>query len=312
MKYFSQITGKQLKQLGFVTLVVGGLCVEAFAQSPTVSSPGLPPLPSLPALANNNAPAAPTLNIPATPQAPTLAALPIVPLAPAAANVTAANDPSFQPVKLPALEVVKTPVASAQPSVATAPVAEPAAPSAEATEAAAAAKASGVAPVADGSNATPAVAGLPPLGVPGLPPLGLPLPNGGAVENGVAAVSLPEVHVDQEKPKPKILSWQTKLAPAIVAPKTNFIYKREVLPEAIYRESYDRENSHLPNRVTRKDYENLLFASVAQNDINTTRALLNAGTGIEATNEAGETPLAIAKRSGAMDVAALLTARGAR
>ena len=85
-----------------------------------------------------------------------------------------------------------------------------------------------------------------------------------------------------------------------------------MLPEVIYSTQYSRDNQHLPLRVTRDDYANLLFASVTSNDIEATRARLNAGTGLQVTNEAGETPLAAAKRAGAVDVAELLIARGAR
>ena len=56
----------------------------------------------------------------------------------------------------------------------------------------------------------------------------------------------------------------------------------------------------------------MLFSVVAKNDINGTRALLNAGTGVDVTNSYGETPLQVAKRNGARDVAELLVARGAK
>jgi hypothetical protein len=62
----------------------------------------------------------------------------------------------------------------------------------------------------------------------------------------------------------------------------------------------------------REDYVRLLFKHAATNNIDGTRALLNAGTDINATNPRGETPLAVARRYGAMDTAALLAARGAR
>lgn len=58
MRFFSQITGIKIKQLGLVTLIVGGLCVQALAQSPTLSAPAIPALPALPSLSaapNSNA-----------------------------------------------------------------------------------------------------------------------------------------------------------------------------------------------------------------------------------------------------------------
>lgn len=303
------MTGIKLKQLGLVTLIVGGLCVQAFAQSPTLSAPAvpaLPPLPTLPAQSSNTPPALPDINLPASPASPSLAALPIVPQAPVPTNAPSPNDPSFTPAKLPELEVVKNP-----PAVTPATVDAPAEVlSPEAAEAAAAEKASGVTAEV-GANTT---SNLPPQGLPELPLPGASNQNPPIANVDLPAISLPEIEVDQQvvKPKPKIITWQTKLAPSIIPPNTNFNYKRAQLPDVIYRTQYSPDNRHLPTRVTRDDYENLLFTSVTRNDIETTRALLNAGTGIQATNAAGETPLAAAKRAGAVDVAALLIARGAR
>ena len=303
------MTGIKLKQLGLVTLIVGGLCVQAFAQSPTLSAPAvpaLPPLPTLPAQSSSTPPALPDINLPASPASPSLAALPIVPQAPVPTNAPSPNDPSFTPAKLPELEVVKNP-----PAVTPATVDAPAEVlSPEAAEAAAAEKASGVTPTVDANNAS----GAPPQGLPELPLPNVSNQNPPIANADLPAISLPEIQVDQvvAKPKAKIITWQTKLAPSIIPPKTNFNYKRDALPDVIYRTQYSPDNRHLPTRVTRDDYENLLFTSVTRNDIETTRALLNAGTGIQATNASGETPLAAAKRAGAMDVAALLIARGAR
>lgn len=299
------MTGIQLKQLGLVTLVVGGLCAKAFAQSPTTSPPpilALEPLPGLPALGGSPPPALPTVNLPATPESPTLAALPVVPQAPAA------NSPSPKLEKLPELSVVKGPT---QPPAAEPVVAEPAPPSPEATETAAAEKASGT----DASTSTDTGGQLPPQGLPELPLPGAFGTGEGAIAGAeLPTISLPEIQVDQayEAPKPKVKTWAAKLAPTITPYHTKFNYKREVLPEVIYTTQYSRENQHLPHRVTRDDYERLLFASIARNDVEATRALLNAGTGLQVTNQAGETPLATAKRLGAEDVAALLVARGAR
>lgn len=305
------MTGIKLKQLGLVTLIVGGLCVQAFAQSPTLSPPAvpaLPPLPTLPAQSNSNPPALPEINLPASPPTPTLAALPVVPQAPVPTAAPTPNDPSVTSEKMPELTVVKTAPAATTETV---PPAIEEVLSPEAAETAAAEKASGVTPTVAANTTASAVSppGLPELPLPNLTSTNPPIANG-----DLPAISLPEIQVDQQvaKPKPKIITWQTKLAPSIIPPKTNFNYKRDQLADVIYRNQYNSDNSHLPLRVTRDDYENLLFASVTRNDIETTRALLNAGTGLQATNAAGETPLAAAKRAGAVDVAALLMARGAR
>jgi ankyrin repeat protein len=98
-----------------------------------------------------------------------------------------------------------------------------------------------------------------------------------------------------------------------VVPKaTKFNYKRQILPSAINSTTYGRDNQHLPPRMTRDDYAQMLFYTVAHNDVDGTRALLNAGTYINSLNIYGETPLAFARRAGSQDVAALLAARGAR
>ncbi len=110
--------------------------------------------------------------------------------------------------------------------------------------------------------------------------------------------------------KPSTKTWLTKLAPAIVPPETSFNYRREVLPPTIYRDAYAARNRHLPRAVMRQDYEQLLFASVTRNDVETARALLNAGTNINAMAVTGETPLMVARRIGAHATAELLYARG--
>lgn len=107
-------------------------------------------------------------------------------------------------------------------------------------------------------------------------------------------------------------TWETKLEPTIFPPVTNFKYKRVLLPAMVYRTEYDRENRHLPSRLTRADYANLFFSSVAKNDVETTRAFLNAGVSPLVMTDYGETALSFAMRSGAIDVAALLNARGAQ
>ncbi len=290
----------KLKQLGLVTLLVGGLCVSAFAQTSSLSLPSLPSIPSAAPTSNVNAPSAPSVNVPQAPVAPSAPQPASLTLQPGSATAnanqnnveTVANDNS--PVN------AMPPVA---PTKAVAPEAKEIAKISHTNPAAVTA--------ATGSN--PTLGALPAIGT--LP--NLPLPPSTAAGTitpppmlDIAPTSLPEVHVNSEKKQVK--TWLTKLEPTVVIPKTNFNYKREILPDAIYRDSYNAENSHLPKRVTREDYENLLFASAARNDVEATRALLNAGTGLGVTNADGETPLMVAERSGAIDVAALLTARGAK
>ncbi|MFZ4541486.1 MAG: hypothetical protein ACOYNL_06705 [Rickettsiales bacterium] len=119
-----------------------------------------------------------------------------------------------------------------------------------------------------------------------------------------SSIQLPEIRVERERTK----SWMTKLA-ATQKERPNFNYKRQILPDAIYRTQYDRQNSHLPRRVEREDYANLLFRSVSRNDVEAARSLLNAGVSPYVTSADGETPLAYAERIGANEVAQLLRAR---
>lgn len=174
--------------------------------------------------------------------------------------------------------------------------------------------------VAGENNSATAASGAPTLNVAG-PPLSLPGLGNFPQAPGQAANTLPNgtnsnptmlSEVDVEAPAaPKTRTWETKLAPAIIPPKMNFNYRRQVLPDMIYRTSYDRENQHLPTRVTREDYAQLLVQRVAANDINGTRALLNEGLSVNTLDGYGQSLLSVARRSGAHDTERLLIARGA-
>lgn len=277
----------QLKRLGLVTLLCVGCCLSAFAQTSPEALPALPGLPALPLVPSAPVAASPSADpakVTATPA--TSSALPPLPETKAAAE------------KAPAVTGSKTPprntladLPAPQPEVAAAPAAIPALPSVPDL------------PVPSQPEAAPPIPAetLPETAAMAVPPMP------GAEET---ATSIPEIKVVREKAEKK--SWQTTLATTVVIPKTNFNYRREQLPEVIYRTRYSRENDHLPRRITREDYANLLFHSVARNDVNATRALLNAGTSLNVTTPYGETPLMLARRSGAVEVAQLLEARGAR
>lgn len=158
----------------------------------------------------------------------------------------------------------------------------------------------------------------------------LPSASSGAAELTVAT-SLPEISVPASientnapfnasltlgapaikfRGQPK--SWQTKLAATVKPKNLRYNYKRVALPGTISRTHYSLDNRHLPKRFTRADYEGLLFMNIAKRDMEATRALLNAGTDIQAMNAYGETPRSFAERIGAADVAAMIAARGGR
>lgn len=143
------------------------------------------------------------------------------------------------------------------------------------------------------------------------PPLvPLPDPTLGAIATPEAPTEATQIKIVRAKPTAK--SWETKLAPTERVPETHFNYRREQLPGAIYRDAYGRNNQHLPVRLTRANYASLLFYHVSRNEVEPTRALLNAGVSLKETTAYGETPLALARRIGAVEVAQLLEARGAQ
>lgn len=297
MRLSQQVSGIQLKQLGLVTFLIGGLCAGALAQTPTLSLPALPALPQTTAVSSANGSSLPTVNMPTLPVAPVPSTtalstfdLPKLPEAPTPSPNDAAKNALKDAEKK--VEALTTNL----PADNTPPV--------NPEQAMAGTKASAEPPQASS---------LPPVGMPALPmPNAIAIPDIAIATPTIpeAATALPEISVERDKPKLK--TWETTLAPSIIPPRTRFKYKRVQLPESIYSKSYSRENSHLPIRMTQEDYEALLFNQAAQNDIDGTRALLNAGTNIRATNAYGETPLQVARRSGAQDTAALLVARETR
>lgn len=333
MRKLVQIFEFQLKQFTIFTVLMGGLGAHAFAQAPSLSLPSLPPL-AAPVTSNNpTIGALPPINLPALAQpANPVIVQPASPASPSASAAVPASPPSVLPT-LPPLpgspEAVKAendaaPKGSLTPIVPKA--VERRAPD-TASAVAVDAPVGGMPPL-PAISTPPAVATLPDIEVDSTvaaaPPLALPvgipvLPLPGEESAPAAEMSeadalaaleeAPVVNVVREKAPPK--TWETKLAPAIIPLETNFNYKRALLPSAIYRTDYDKNNNHLPRRITRDDYASLLFTSVAKNDLTTTRALLNAGVSLKATNPYGETPLELARRLGAEQVAQLLMARGA-
>jgi len=287
------------KKQKFAALICIGLCMPVFAQT---TPPPLPAIDGVPALTPLPLPGATSMPLPLPGAVTTPSTKPIektaeaVPLDPGLAKIAAANAPKpLADLPAPAVESSDP----AKPVAAAAPVPAPSDPSVP------------VLPMPPGATAQ---ANIP-------PPLDLSLPplNGAASLSAATAnagkaplftKTLPEVNVGEKKPQPK--SWETKLAVASTPMKTSFNYRRQLLPGYLYRAQYDEQNKHLPVAVTRQDYDNLLFASVTRNDVQTTRALLNAGTDINARDSEGNTPLAAARAAGAQATAALLVARGAQ
>lgn len=290
-----------------VTLLMGGLgAASANAQAPTFSPPTLPPIPGAPGTVNTGtvapipsspgiiSPPALEIERPQNPANPSLSDLTSVP----ALNANAQNQ-------------FTTPATPPSDSLADLP--PPVAPEAgDLTAGAAMPLPSAIMP----PNLPDLPTAMTPPPMPGLLP---PPPTVAAIPAPIPApTTLADIDVGADTVKTPAKeagprkSWQTTLAPTSQAYDTKFNYRRALLPGAIYRVQYDRFNEHLPTRVTRTDYERMLFESAARNNIDGTRALINAGTDINAKNPNGETPLAVARRFGAVDTVALLEARGAR
>ncbi len=141
--------------------------------------------------------------------------------------------------------------------------------------------------------------------LPATEPFGPPTPEEfGSALSEAAKDGLPE---DRGGSK----TWHSTLAPSRTYPKTNFIYKRVVLPASIYRTAYAPQNAHLPIRRTRTDYDAMLMRAAARNDVAGVRALLNAGVNVNQRDGHGDSALIVAIRAGAKDTARLLLARGA-
>ena len=332
------------RQLRLVTILLVGWGLQAQAQPTDFSLPPLPPLSGGSGSSiSGNSP------IPAPPELPNIGSdqdkqSKVV-------GSTAPSDPVTQPSAPPAFPElaglppaipVKTDTATTPPATTdatTAPTTDTAA-----TDTTTPAPASDVTvgptqrvPSTDSAAVTPSPPGLPSLPLPpNLPAMGAPIGpttktttatatstpaaptsifatapkvqrgwlgqtmSGGPDATAAAPVDVPNQH-----------TWYTRLAPAIVPPKTSFNYRRQVLPDAIYKKQYDRDNDHLPVAVTREDYTRLLFERVAANDIDATRALLNTGLPVTLRDGSGQSLLGIARQYNARDTANLLIARGA-
>jgi hypothetical protein len=287
MSYRVNHSELKIKKRSFFMLLIAGGCASAFAQQ--LPALPLPTLPSLPPVKYEKPTEIPTTSSkdqsPASkgsPSATTSATIPTLPkiespsLQSAAIRSTGSKTPIAVPNQIGNAVIDNTPT---------------------------------LPDIQVNTNAAPALPGMPALPLPGgASPAVVPLPQDPLAEGTVPTLTYSLGDISDEPPA---ITWRTKLAPSIIPKETNFKYKRNLLPETVYRTEYDKNNRHLPLRITRDDYTNLLFNSVANNDINGTRALLNAGVSLNATNPYGETPLMLAQRMGATQVAALLVARGA-
>lgn len=322
--------------LRLVTLLTVGLCGPVLAQTPDFSLPplpgtvagsspapvanALPPLPSTPMAPNAGAAKTMDATLPVVDASRTPATIPGAPISgevgaatPTApdASADASEDAAAAPEPVPeAADMVA-------PGLPELPMAMPSTPDASSTAPAVleddVAITVPTTPEA-GAGGTPSP-GLPNFGGFALPP-GMPAAAGDAAAPTLPAMDLATGATPTEgelpsPPKPARPTWKTTLAPAIIPKKTNFIYRRHILPAAIYQPSYNAENRHLPTLRTREMYVRQLFANVAANNIHGTRALLNTGIPVSTTDEAGQSLLSVARRYGARDTERLLIARGA-
>lgn len=322
--YNTELTIKRLKWGIILSMGLGAFAVAQTPSSP-LALPDLPAppgasapsgglaLPDLPALTPAQPPVADKADKPASAPKPAnstsmVANPPVLP------DLPTPNKP-VEPTKTEAATKTTAPVKTAEPAKTTTPATKPPAdlaanpaplPLPEIPITTTPAAESNTTAAADPDLlVNPGVAPSVPTPPPALA-LSLPVPGEGAL----ATTALPEVSVEADKPAQK--TWETKLASTREYPETKFHYRRVLLPSAIYREEYNEANQHLPKRVTRQDYENLLFYSAMRNDINAMRALLNQGTDINAKDANGNTALQVARASGAEVAARYLVARGAK
>ena len=302
-----QIFEFQLKKRSIFMLLIAGVCASAFAQAPALSLPSLPALPEVKYPEIATIPSLPPVNLPTA-----SSALPPLP------SISTAGAPLPSLGGLPSLPGVESPFGQSAPKpiqgsptplVLNGITEEPAPATNPENAAGLPATIPTIPDVQVDATATPGampVGGMPALPLPGEQMTDAALPTPAAA---MPIFDFSQGSVSEEAPAK---TWGTTLAPSITLKETDFNYKRHLLSETIYRTQYDKYNRHLPRRVTRDEYANLLFNSVAKNDLNTTRALLNAGVSLSATNPYGETPLMLAQRLGATQVAELLLARGAK
>ncbi len=97
----------------------------------------------------------------------------------------------------------------------------------------------------------------------------------------------------------------------IISEKKPSTYKTQRLPGVIYKKEYNGDNTHLPKAVYEEDYDNLMFTTAEQGNIEALRSILDMGRNIEMRNQKGETVLMRAVLGGEVEITRLLIARGA-
>jgi len=94
-------------------------------------------------------------------------------------------------------------------------------------------------------------------------------------------------------------------------PLDRFNYRKQRLPETIYKKEYESRNRHLPRARYPDDYDRAAFSAAAANNLDALRALVNAGRDINMRNAHGETLVMVATRHNAHDTLRYLLAKGA-
>lgn len=171
-----------------------------------------------------------------------------------------------------------------------------------------------VAEVSDG-----AAGEVPPLPIApgGVPLLNLPpLPGQAAATDGNApitfgnAVSADAPVAAKRDPNKKYAGKMPK-NPAKTGIKRGYNFKRQYVPNEMYKTNYRRENRHLPALQTVQHYEREFFKAVAENRVADMRALRKHLGTVALRGEDGVTPLMVASHVGAHDAAVYLMQHGA-
>ena len=278
--------------LRLVTLLAWGLWIPAYAQAPTFSLPTIPG-----SAAPASSPAMPSSPAPAIPALPGLETLAAPAKEEIAKEETATAEQPAEDKDAALAEVAKL---ERDIQAAQAAASNESTPLSEAPYQVVPPLALEAPPVSSAEPAISNAAAPPPLFNIPAPPAAMDL----------AVTSIPEAPVTAATPsKP---TWKDVLKPSYQPVKTNFNFRRQVLPSVIYRDQYSNANRHLPLARHGEQYDHYFILAVARNDLNAIRAMLaNGRRNVNLMNAEGDPMLIVAIRHNAIAAARLLLARGA-
>lgn len=133
-------------------------------------------------------------------------------------------------------------------------------------------------------------------------PEGIDVSVSATSEDDAEAEEMAEPTIPVPVAKPNYLTPSLQQGPLI---------ERYVLPAAINKDTYSKENSHLPPKRTEAHLVKSMHLKAAQGDMNAVRALLDHGVDVDIPDRNRNTALILAANSGQFATVQLLLARGA-